>query len=186
MAWQTCAGAQEDRGRHSGHPGGDTTAATPGCPRKNCGSLWGGRCQLLLCVGYRPRFETWVRIRYLEALSILGPRARSSSDVRGSKVLAKSLQRALRGPPASTSQACDSQTGTRRLLRLFLAAQCFRVARRPTRFLAADNRLTGLALIWTHVGLMWTHVGLMWTHVGLMWTHSCWAHVDSCEAHVDS
>ena len=49
-------------------------------------SLWGGCSSSPLCDSYRPRFETWVRIRYFEALSIRGPTARSSSDFRGSEV----------------------------------------------------------------------------------------------------
>ena len=56
---------------------------------EQCCSLWGGCCQLPLCGCYRPVFETWVRIRYSGTLSIRGPTARSSDDLRGSKVFAK-------------------------------------------------------------------------------------------------
>ena len=55
----------------------------------------------MFCVAYRPRFETLVRIRHFEGLSILQRASRTSSNLWGSKVLAKSLQTALRGPPAS-------------------------------------------------------------------------------------
>ena len=43
-------------------------------------SLWGG-VPALQYDRYRPKFETWVRIRYFGALSIRGPTARSSSDL---------------------------------------------------------------------------------------------------------
>ena len=61
----------------------------------------------MFCVGYRPRFETWVRIRHFAGLSILQCAGRSSSNLWCSKMLAKSLQTALRGPQPATSQACD-------------------------------------------------------------------------------
>ena len=64
-------------------------------------SLWGGCSSSMFCVGYRPRFETWVRIRHFAGLSILQCAGRSSSNLWCSKMLAKSLQTALRGPPAS-------------------------------------------------------------------------------------
>ena len=54
-------------------------------------SLWGGCCQLLFRGGYRPGFETWLRIRYFDGYSILRLRDGSSSDLRGSKKLAKAL-----------------------------------------------------------------------------------------------
>ena len=60
--------------------------------------VWGGCSSSMSCVGYRPRFETWVRIRHFEDLSILQRAGRSSSNFWGSKVLAKSFQTAIRGP----------------------------------------------------------------------------------------
>ena len=54
-------------------------------------SLWGGCCQLLFRGGYRPGVETWLRIRYFDGYSILRLRDGSSSDLRGSKKLAKAL-----------------------------------------------------------------------------------------------
>ena len=64
-------------------------------------SLWEGCSSSMFCVGYRPSFETWVRIRHFAGLSIPQRAGPSSSNLWGSKVLAKSLQTAFRGPPAS-------------------------------------------------------------------------------------
>ena len=113
------------------------------------GSLCGGCSQPPFCVGYRPRFETWVRIRHFGALSILQPAGRSSSNLRGSKVLAKSLQTALRGPPSQQLRRpatrrpalagfCGSSQHFRAARRLPSSSQHFRVARRPT-----NRRLSG-------------------------------------------
>ena len=62
-------------------------------------SLWGGCCQLPLCDSYKPRFKTWVRIRYFAALSIHGPTARRPHDLRGSKVFAKRALESFKGRP---------------------------------------------------------------------------------------
>ena len=79
----------------SNDPGGEKERQKRFC------SLWGGCSSSMFCVGYRPRFETWVRIRHFAGLSILQCAGRSSSNLWCSKMLAKSLQTALRGPPAS-------------------------------------------------------------------------------------
>ena len=54
-------------------------------------SLWGGCSSSPFYDSYRPKFETWVRIRYFRALSIRGPTARSSSDLRGSTGFRRAL-----------------------------------------------------------------------------------------------
>ena len=93
----------------------------------------------------------------------------SSSNLWGSKVLAQSLQTALRGPPASnfaglrlTIQHSQASEAFWQLAGLRIASQ-----------LAAHVGLmwTHLALMWAHLALMWTHLALMWTHLALVWTH---------------
>ena len=85
------------------------------------GSLWGGCCQLPFCDSYRPVFETWVRIRYFESSSILRLRDGSSSDLRGSKKLAK----ALYGCPLAAQQLRN---------RLPAACKLFAAQRTPQEF----------------------------------------------------
>ena len=102
-------------------------------------SLWGGCSSSMPCVGYRPRFETWVRIRYFAGLSILQRADRSSSNFWGSKVLAKSLQTAIRGPPSQ--QLRRPATRKPALAGFCGSSQHFLTTRRqlaalPSRFLA--------------------------------------------------
>ena len=90
-------------------------------------------------------------ITHFAALSILRPEARSSKNLWGSKVLAKSLQTALREPPSQQlRRAATRKPAARRLTEAFwqlavaswqLAVACL-AARRP--YWVASWQLAGL------------------------------------------
>ena len=66
-------------------------------------SLWGGCSSSPFCVSYELGLETYVRLRYFEGLSSPKPARRRSSNLKGSEVLAKSVQNSLRARGSQTA-----------------------------------------------------------------------------------